>query len=421
MSSESAQSKSLRVLLCNKFYRPLGGPETNLLNLERELKARGHIPIPFAMAHPDNLPCEYSDYFVSNVDYNARGIGKGVGLIKEAAGIIYSTEAKRNIERLIADTKPDMAHAHNIYHQLSPSILVALKKAGVPTVLTLRDAKLVCPNMLSLTHGRICRKCAGRKFHHAILNKCVKDSYSSSALCAIECAIHRWLGLYERNVDLFISPSRFLKGRMVEHGRLPDSQIEVLPNCADTDSMTPDYRPGDYGLFTGRLEPLKGFMTLLKACNAVPDFEIRLAGQGPMMEEGKQFCADNGLDRVKFLGFQTGDALARLQKESRFVVLPSECYENCPMVILEAFAAGKPVIGSRLGGIPELVNEGVDGLLFEAGDAEGMGAAMRLLADNPEMASEMGRQGRAKVEERYSIQSYMKTLLGIYDRVLNRK
>jgi len=419
MPSESSQSKSLRVLLCNKFYRPVGGPETAMLETVRQLKARGHVPIPFAMAHPDNVASEYSDYFVSNIDYEVRGIAKGTRLIREAAGIIYSVEAKRSIERLIADTKPDIAHANNIYHQLSPSILVALKKAGIPTVLTLRDAKLLCANMLFLTHGRICEKCAGRRFYHAITNKCVKDSYASSALCCVEETLHRWFGLYERNVDLFISPSRFLKGKMVEHGRLPESQIEVLPNFSNTEAVTPDYRPGDYGLFLGRLEPLKGVTTLLDACKEVPDFGVWLAGRGPMLEEAEQFCRDHGLDRVRFLGFQTGEALSRLRKESRFVVLPSICYENCPNVILEAFAAGKPVIASRSGGIPELINEGVDGFLFDTGDAAGLASAMRRLIEDPELASEMGKQGRAKVEEHYSIGAYMKSLLGIYERVLN--
>lgn len=421
MASEAPQSKKLTVLQCNKFYRPVGGPETNMINLIRELKALGHEAIPFAMAHPDNVPSEYSDYFVSCIDYNNRGASKGMGLIREAAGIIYSVEAKRKIERLIAAVKPDIAHAHNIYHQLSPSILVALKQAGIPTVLTLRDGKLVCANMLFLNHGKVCDRCKGRWFHNAVRYKCVKDSYASSMVCCIEETIHRAFGMYERNVDLFLSPSRFLKGKMVEHGRLKESQVEVLPNYADVRSWVPNYTPGDYGLFVGRIEPLKGVATLWKACKEIPTFEIRLAGRGPLLEEGEQFCRDNGLDKVKHIGFQTGEDLKALFREARFIVLPSECYENCPMVILEAFAAGKPVIGSRIGGIPELIDHESDGLLFEAGNAGELAAAMRLLAENPDLASEMGRRGRAKVEERHSVETHMKTLLDIYYRVLNRK
>ncbi len=410
----------LKILVCNKFYRPVGGPETVVLDSIRELKALGHEPIPFSMAHPENVPSEYANYFVQNVDYNAKHSQRGMSLVREAASLLYSKEARRQIERLIKDTKPDIAHAHNIYHQLSPSILSALKQAGVPTVLTLHDGKLLCANMLFLTGGKICERCAGRWFHNAVVHKCVKDSYASSLLCCVEETAHRMSGIYERNVDLFLAPSQFLKGKMVQHGRLKESSIEVLPNYADVNSWEPSYVPGDYAFFAGRIEPLKGVPTLWKACKEIPEFRVKLAGRGPLLEEGEIFCKENGLNEVQHLGFQTGDALKALFRESRFVALPSECYENSPMVILEAFAAGKPVIASRIGGIPELIEEGVDGLLFEPGNVQELASAMRRLVDNPDLAEEMGRRGRAKVEERYSLEAYMKSLVRVYNKALNR-
>lgn len=407
----------MKVLLCNKFYRPVGGPETIVLDTMRELRALGHEAIPFAMHHPDNVESEYSDYFVPNIDYNStsRGFSRRV---KDAVDIVYSREAAGRIRRLIEVAKPDIAHCHNIYHQLSPSIFAPLRKVGIPTVLTLHDGKLLCANMLFLIHGKVCEKCAGRKFHNAVLNRCVKDSRAASMVCCVEGSVHRALRMYERGVDLFITPSQFLKGKLVEHKRLPEERIEVLPNYADTEGMQPDYTPGDYGLFVGRLEPLKGIATLLNAWRHIPSLELRLAGRGPMLEEGKQMAEGEGLERVSFLGFQSGETLQRLFRGSRFVVLPSECYENCPMVILEAFSAGKPVIASNIGGIPELVDHGVDGLLFEPGDVEGLVAAIRILVDDPNLASEMGRRGRAKVEERFSISSHMDALLGIYRRLV---
>ena len=411
----------MKILVCNKFYRPVGGPETIVLDTVRELETLGHDVIPFAMAHPDNADSKYAEYFVPNVDYNAEG-GKGPGKqLREAANIIYSREARRNIEKLIADTRPDLAHVHNIYHQLSPSILAPIKEAGIPTILTLHDYKLLCANMLLLTHGRVCEKCAGRKFHHAVLNKCVKDSYGSSLVCCIEETLHRALKIYERNVDLFVSPSRFLKGKLVEHGRLKEDQIAVLPNYADTQSLVPDFQPGAYGLFVGHLSRHKGVMTLLEACKEIPDLEVRFAGRGPLLEEAEQFREREGLTKVKFVGFQTGSDLARLFREARFVVLPSECNENCPMAILEAFAYGKPVIASRIGGIPELIDEGSDGLLFEPGDSHELASHMKTLISKPELAGEMGRWGRAKVEEHYSIRTYIESLLGLYSRVLGSR
>ncbi|MBP6964210.1 MAG: glycosyltransferase family 4 protein [Armatimonadetes bacterium] len=410
----------MRVLIANKFYRPVGGPETIVFDTARELEALGHEAITFAMAHPDNRESQYSDYFVPSIDYNTRQ-SKGIKrLAKEAADIVYSREARERIERLIADTRPDIAHLHNIYHQLSPSILAALKKAGIPTVLTLHDAKLICPAMLLLTHGRVCERCRGKWFHHAVLRKCVKDSYASSLVCAVEGAVHRSLRLYERNVDLFVTPSRFLKGRMVQYGRLPEDRVEVLHNYADTRSIAPDFAPGEYGLFIGRIEALKGVLTLLEACGRVGGFEVRFAGKGPLLEECQRIVSDEHIENARFLGFQTGADFRRQLAESRFVVLPSECHENCPMVILEAFSAGKPVIASNMGGIPELVEHGADGLIFEAGNADELASCMRRLIDDPAMASEMGRRGRAKVEERFSIEKYMESLLAIYERLLGR-
>ncbi|MEN6521698.1 MAG: glycosyltransferase family 4 protein [Armatimonadota bacterium] len=410
----------MNILLCNKFYRPFGGPETILFDCVREFTALGHNVIPFAMAHPDNVASPYSDYFVSNVDYNKKG-AKGIRkLLNEATDLVYSTKARAQIEKLIADTHPDVAHAHNIYHQLSPSILVALKKAGIPTVMTLHDGKLVCASMLFLTHGRICEKCAGRKFYNAVLNKCVKDSYSASLLCFIEETLHRWFRIYEKNVDIFITPSHFLKSRMVENGRLKDEKVRVLPNYANVQGITPDYRPGDYGFFAGHVELYKGAGTLLEACRHIPDFEVRLAGRGSFYENRKQIIESMGLKNVIFLGFQTGVHLKQLFQKSRFVIVPSECYENCPMTILEAFAAGKPVIASRIGGIPELVKHGTDGFLFEPGNVDELAQCMKTLIDDPELASEMGMQGRKKVEQHYSIENYINSTLDMYNEVINR-
>lgn len=408
----------MKVLICNKFYRPLGGPENVVSHTMKELTALGHTPIPFSMAHPENWESEYSKYFVPMVDYNT---GRGPArLLKESVDLIYSREAKRRLERLIADTKPDIAHAHNIYHQLSPSIFVALKKAGVPTVMTLHDGKLLCSNMVFFTHNRVCEKCGGRRFYHAVLNKCVKDSITSSMLCCIEGTIHRWLRITERNVDLFISPSEFLKRKLVEHGRLKADRIEVLHTYGNTTAISPDYRPGDYGLYIGKVEAFKGIGTLLEACRAVPDFEIRIVGQGAFFEEAQRTIANEGIDNAKLMGFRTGDELINLIRGSRFVVVPSEWYENCPMVVLEGFCGGKPVIGSNIGGIPELINHGQDGFLFEPGDADGLAAHMRTLIEDASLSEDMGRTGRAKVEERHSMAKYMDSLLGIYRRVLNR-
>jgi glycosyltransferase involved in cell wall biosynthesis len=407
--------KRMRILLANKFYRRVGGPETILFDTERELKARGHEVIPFAMSDPENVESEYSRYFVSNVDYNSKSGRSPLRLLGDAANMIYHREAAEKISGLIADSRPDIAHAHNIYHQLSPSILAALRKAGIPTVLTLHDCKLLCANMLMLRpDGVVCEKCGGRRFYHAVLNKCVKNSTASSAVCCIEESIHRLLGMYEKNVDLFISPSCFLRDKMVEYNRIPADKIQVLRNYANTDAIEPNYEPGDYGLFIGRLDRIKGLRTLLRACKRIKPFKVMIAGRGDLFDEAEKYIEENELSNVKLLGFRTGADLAELTQNARFVVVPSECYENCPMVVLEAFAAGKPVIGSRIGGIPELVRDGEDGLLFTPGDADELTDCMSKLVLSSDLCKSMGIGVRLRVTREFSMSVYIDSLTATY-------
>lgn len=404
----------MKILMANKFYKPVGGPETVLFDTSRELEAIGNEVIPFAMSDPANERSKYSRYFVSNVDYNRR---RGpFTLIREAANIIYSREAAAKMKRLVRDTDPDVAHMHNIYHQMSPSILRVLSGAGVPTVMTLHDGKLGCANMLFLRNGNVCELCKGRRFFHAFVLKCVKSSYASSLVCALECSIHRMLGLYENNVDLFISPSRFLRDRMVEYGRISEKQIEVIPNYADCERISPSFDPGGYVLYLGKIEEFKGVSTLLEASRGLNGFPIIMAGRGPLLESGRREAEREGLN-VKYVGFQTGYNLLTLIQGARCLVLPSEWYENCPMVILEAFAAGKPVVASDIGGIPELVSDGEDGFLFRPGNPLDLARCLSKLTEDPALAERMGREGRNKVAQRFSLDEHIRSLLMVYSRV----
>lgn len=396
----------------------MGGPETIVFDTERELKARGHSVIPFAMSDPENTESEYSRYFVSNVDYRSKAGRSSLSLLRDAASMVYNREAASQMTSLITDSRPDIAHAHNIYHQLSPSILVALKRAGIPTVLTLHDYKLLCANMLMLTpDGVLCEKCGGRQFHHAVTNKCVKGSTAASLVCCVEESLHRMLGLYDRNVDLFISPSEFLRDKLVQYNRIRKDRIVVLRNYANTEVIQPEYEPGDYGLFMGRLDRVKGVMTLLEAAKRVKPFKIKIAGRGELFDLAQKFIVENNLDNVELLGFRTGDDLVQLTRKSRFVIVPSEWYENCPMVILEAFAAGKPVIGSRIGGIPELVRDGEDGLLFRPGSVEELTSCIGKLAESTDTCKQIGIGVRSRVIREFSIQVYMDALMAVYERV----
>jgi glycosyltransferase involved in cell wall biosynthesis len=405
----------MKILLCNKFYRPVGGPEWVVYDLTRRLEEAGHTVIIFSMDHPDNWASEYSSYFMPNVEYSE---GARYGLLRrlgEAGRIIYSREARRRIERLIRDTRPDVAHLHNIYHQLSPSIIRSLKKYAVPTVMSLHDYKLVCPNMRMMVRDRICERCMGGRFYNAARYRCVKDSLAYSLICCLEGYVHRMLRTYD-GVDLFISPSHFMRDKVIQFG-FPAERILTQHVAVELS----DFRPtasGSYVLYLGRISRAKGVMTLARAAARLPEVKFRLAGEGEAVPELEAFISSRGLTNVDLVGFKSGQELRQLIEGSLAVVVPSEWYENCPRTALEGFACGKPVVGSRIGGIPELISEGVDGFLFEPCDDADLAAKIAMLLQDDERRAGMGQAGRRKMEDEFSPDAYYDGTLEIYRRVI---
>jgi len=402
--------------MAHKFFHPAGGPETVLFQSMRVLNSLGHEVIPFSMKHPRNLKTPYSRYFVSEVDYNNHN-GDILKKLKTAVNLIYSVEAEKKMEVLINDTRPQLAHLHNIYHQISPSILRALKRHGIPVVMTLHDFKLACPSYTFLRNGTPCEICEGRHFYKAVIHRCVKNSYLSSLLCATEMYLHKMLQTYSKGVDVFIVLSQFSKEKMIRYG-LPEEKIEVLPNCIDVDQYHPHKMVGDYVLFLGKLSEKNGIFTLVQAMKHIPEVKLKVAGEGEMGPLLKEYVAREGLKNLEFLGFVTGEKLAKLMQGCYFTVFPSLCYHNCPMSVLESLASGKPVLASDLGSVPEFVEDGVDGLLFEAGDPTDLAEKIKYLFRKPPLVKKMGIAGRLKIESRFSSETYYPRLLKIYQRLL---
>jgi glycosyltransferase involved in cell wall biosynthesis len=406
----------LKIVMAHKFFHPAGGPETVLFQSMRVLNSLGHEVIPFSMKHPRNLKTPYSRYFVSEVDYNNHN-GDILKKLKTAVNLIYSVEAEKKMEKLINDTRPHLAHLHNIYHQISPSILRALKRHGIPVVMTLHDFKLACPSYTFLRNGTPCEICEGRHFYKAVIHRCVKNSYLSSLLCATEMYLHKMLQTYSKGVDVFIVLSQFSKEKMIEYG-LPEEKIRVLPNCIDVDQYHPHKTVGDYVLFLGKLSEKNGIFTLVQAMKHIPEVKLKVAGEGEMGPLLKEYVAREGLKNVEFLGFVTGEKLAKLMQGCYFTVFPSLCYHNCPMSVLESLASGKPVLASNLGSVPEFVEDGVDGFLFEPGDPTDLAEKIKYLFRKPPLVKKMGIAGRLKIESRFSSETYYPRLLKIYQRLL---
>ena len=341
------------------------------------LSQKGHEVIVFSMDDKDNEPSAYSKYFTEHFDLNDRvGIWEKA---KRASKFLYNFEAKRKLEKLIIAEKPQIAHLHNIYHYLSPSIIDTLKKHNVPIVLTLHAYKEICPNYKLFVKGKICEKCKGGKYYHCFANKCLKDSFSASFLAMLEAYLHRLLGTYEK-VNMFIAPSEFIKNKCVEFG-IPQEKITVIRNPIDAGQIKnmPDSKVSEknYFLNYGRLSSEKGIADLIRATaklekeNKLGENELYIVGKGPEEKKLKNLVGELGLaGKIKFLGFKQGRELADIIGRAKFIVVPSIWYDNSPMVVLEAQIAKRLVIISDLGGTKESIIPGETGNVFEAGNVD---------------------------------------------------
>lgn len=385
----------MRVLQVNKFFWEFGGPERCMFETARLLEDRGHPVAFFSMAHPRNRRSPWERFFVSRVEFGGVGARTRLASLPRAIGGTYwSFQARRRLSRLLREFRPDVAHVHSIYHHISPSILPLLRRAGVPVVQTCHDYQLVCPAYHLYIHhaGTICERCLGGAFRHAVVHRCLKNSVAVSALAASAARIHRSSGVIKNHVDLWIAPSRFLGGKLVEGG-FPADRVRYLHNVLDLRGFEPGFSPGDDVVYVGRLSPEKGIGTLVQAVGRVAGLALTIVGEGEERGRLERMAEDVAPGRVRFAGYRSGEALHATIRGAACLVLPSEWYENCPMVVLEAYALGTPVIAASIGGIPESVVDGRTGWLFPAGDAAALADRLERMRDDPARRETMGREG----------------------------
>lgn len=408
---------NLKVLMVNSFFYNRGGAEISAWETARVLEEQGHRVIPFSMKHPKNAASDYEKYFVSHIDYieSLQNFSLKRGL-KVLGRSIYSREARKNLNRLIADERPDIAHLHNIHHFLTPSILYELKSLDIPIVWTLHDYKLLCPNSNFLAGGVICERCRRRKYYRAVLTRCKKDSLAASLVAATEAYVHWLLGI-EKIADRYIAPSLFLKKKFVEYG-FEESRIVHIPNFIQNNISATEAHDG-YFVYIGRLWVEKGIDVLAEAMANVKGAKLVIVGDGPQRSELEKML--DRRDNVEFLGQLSTPQTSDILRKAMFVVVPSKCYENFLFTILEAFSWGKPVIGARSGGIAELIDDNMDGLLFEMGDPIDLAQKINYLIRNRRLLNEMGLKGKRKVEEKYSADKYYQNLMDVYDEVIRSR
>lgn len=403
-----------RLLNINNYHYRRGGADAVYLDHAALFERLGWTSAFFSMHHEKNEPSEWSRFFIDEIEFGQAYSARDK--IAMAGKVIYSFEARSRLARLLDEFRPDVAHLHNIYHHISPSILELLHARKIPVVLTTHDLKIACPAYKMLNSLGVCERCREGSVFNVARYRCVRNSLAASLVVGLESALHdRVLHSYRRYVTRVVTPSIFYRDTFVRWG-WPAERFSVVPNFVDCSVIEACYTPGSYLLYFGRLSSEKGVATLIRSA-AVAGVPLKIAGTGPLDAELRALAGELGA-AVEFVGFQSGGALQALIAGARAVVLPSEWYENAPMSVLEAYAFGKPVIGARIGGIPELVREGRTGACFASGDVDD---CARVLSEvwcmAPDRLGSMGREGRAWVESDFSPSRYLQAMQDVYESV----
>ena len=402
----------MKILLINKFHSRRDGAARAYFDTAEILESHGHEVAFFAMRGENDEPTPWSKYFLDPVDYNTtHSIAQKWQIVKD---IWWNREAQRRLEALLDEFRPDIAHLHVIYHQLSPSIIATLKKRGILMVMTLHDYKLICPNYSMYVRGRVWEGGPVR----CMVDRCVKDSFGKSAVCAIEHWFHRAIEIYDR-VDAYIAPSRFLIEKFRKH-KFKKEVFYVPQPIFERDRIEGDlYDASSPLLYAGRLSQEKGVDVAIRAMKDLPGERMEIAGSGPERERLGVLSEElHAQDRVSFLGHLSQADLREKIARAKAMLIPSVWYENMPYALLEALAAGKIIIGSNIGGIGERIVNRDNGFLFRAGDPEDLVRIVRSLSHID--IQSMQQRARESISD-LSPEIYYGKIFGIYQEIIEGK
>lgn len=401
----------MKILHIHKFFNRLGGAELYVHRLMQKQAEAGHEVHILSTRSSADLPSPDARYFIHRYDFS-----RSEGARKDAAkalAFLWNREARRATERVLRELKPDVVHLHNIYHHFSTSILEPIRRSRVPCVQTLHDLKLACPNYLMFTEGAICERCKGGRYWNPVLHHCVSTRTLPNVLLGAEMTFAKVTQAYEKTVRRFIAPSEFLANKMIEWGE-PAEKFVVLPNPADV-APTPASGGGGYLIYAGRLTAQKGVETLIRASLAVPSQPLKIAGTGPDEERLRHLVRSEHASHITFLGFVPPPELAEIRRSAEALVFPSAGYENSPLSVLEALGDGVPVLASDIGGVPEIVKDGENGLLAKPGDIAAWSDLLRRFRSlAPDERRLMGERGRDHVRRRHDWAGHLAGLERIY-------
>jgi len=396
----------MKILQINNFLEKYGGSETVYLNTIELLKQNGNEVLSLSLLPKNGVDVNVSNYFVDIKSlYHSK---------------FYSIAAKKKIEHLIKIEKPQIAHIHNIFSGVTFSIISTLIKNHIPIVITIHDFRLLCPVFIFYNkQSQICEKCNGGKYYNCLINNCSPFGIVRSALVMFESYFRQWFIPFEKRIDRFIFVSDFTMNKFFEKYSSLKNKSSQLYNFTFNFNFEENKTEKKYFLFVGRLSREKGLLTLIRAFKELPDLKLLIVGEGPLKKDILLEAPPN----VELLGFKEGEELRLLIKNAYFVLVTSECYENNPMVIVESFAMGTPVIGSNIGGIPEIIHDGSVGFLFEPGNVYGL---VRILTNTLEISTKdyfiISTNAFNFAKQHFNASSHYNKLIKIYNSaILNNK
>lgn len=401
----------MKILMVNKFLYPRGGSESYMLYLGEHLKRLGYEVEYFGMYDEKNTVGNSAGLYTQNMDFHSKGLSRFLYPFK----IIYSFEARKKVMRVIDEFKPDIVHMNNINFQLTPSIIYGVKKKGIPLVQTVHDFQMICPNHLlyNFEKNTTCEKCINGSLINCVKNKCIHSSRVKSILGVIEAKLYSFFKTYKK-VDLFVCPSYFLENKLLGANKLYTGKTKTIHNFIDKDKFSNKFNNDDYILFVGRLSKEKGIENIADTARLMPNYNFLIAGSGPDEYMLK------GIDNIKLAGFLNGEKLVEVMGKAKVLLLPSVCFENCPLSILEAHSLGVPVVTMNYGGMAELVKDGITGTLVSEPTPEGIAEKIKETVENVDYYNNLKNNCANEKNNILSVESYCEILIQEYNKLVKR-
>ncbi|MCD4694374.1 glycosyltransferase family 4 protein [bacterium] len=404
----------MKILLVNNYHYLRGGSERTYFDVSNLLKEQGHEVFYLSTINPKNKEIGSHKYFVKDYD-----LSKKYSLLKKIQiffRIIHNFEAKKMAQKIIKEKKIDIVHLHNIYHHLSPVVIKVFKKNNIPLVASLHDYKMICPNYKMFNRGKVCTKCIKGNYLNCLKDKCIDDSYVKSLVLIIEAFINK--KIYKK-IDLFICPSKRQKEFFIKAG-VDRKKLTVLPHFFETNNFnnSNEYQERDYLLYYGRLSREKGVDILIKALADIPNEKLLIVGEGEDKARLKRLVFDLGLgNRVEFNPWASGDSLTRTIKEAKAVVFPFIWEEVFGYTLLESLFLNKLIIASNIGAVPEIIDNGNNGILFNIGDINDLKDKILQIKEYKKYILLNTKKSILKYEQK----TYYQNLMEIYKKLTNKQ